>query len=85
MSQADFFAGAECELAPRARRGDPATSHGAAAAATSLSGDHHMLILASLQRGAAGADGIAARCRLSGHQVLKRMAELERIDRKSVV
>jgi len=64
---------------PRARKRDPATSHAAAAAAASLSGEHQAAILAALARfGALGKDGIAARTRLSGVQVCRRLPELER-------
>ena len=64
---------------PRARRTDPATSHQAAAKAKDLQAGHHGNILGVLHRfGPLGVDGIAARCGLTGHQVGKRMIELER-------
>jgi predicted ArsR family transcriptional regulator len=65
---------------PRARRTDPATSHKAAAEAKAVQANHHGNIIAVLSRfGPQGVDGIAARCGLTGHQVGKRMVELERL------
>ena len=62
-----------------ARRTDPATSHAAAAQAVALAADHHALILAALRtHGPAGKSAIATRIGLDGHQVGKRMAEMER-------
>jgi predicted Rossmann fold nucleotide-binding protein DprA/Smf involved in DNA uptake len=61
-----------------ARRSDPATSHKAAQQARALAADHHGRILAALQRGPAGKSAIAARIGLDGHQVGKRMAEMQR-------
>lgn len=77
--QPDLFQSSARASMPLARHSDPATSHQAAAQAVQLAADQHIVILAALGRGPAGADGIAARCRLSGHQVLKRMSELERM------
>lgn len=65
---------------PRARRTDPATSHAAAKSAKSLQHNHHGNILLVLYGcGPLGVDGIAVRCGLTGHQVGKRMIELERL------
>lgn len=61
-----------------ARRTDPVTSHAAAAQSGSLRSEHARIILAALERGPAGASGIAARCGLLPHQVNKRLAELAR-------
>ena len=62
-----------------ARRTDPATSHAAAASAPVA--NHQAKILDELAIGPAGASGIAARCRLSSHQVNKRLTELARSGR----
>lgn len=65
---------------PRARRTDPQTSHQAAAKAKDLQASHHADIIATLAvYGPKGVDGIAAFCGLTGHQVGKRMIELERL------
>ena len=64
---------------PAARRLDPPTSHEAAASAKGLQAAHARLILSTLeQHGKLGADGIAARSRLDGHQVGKRLHELQK-------
>jgi hypothetical protein len=63
--------------APLARRDDPSTSHAAAAAARELQRHHHEVILAALRKyGPMGKDGIAARTRLDGVQVCRRLPEL---------
>jgi predicted ArsR family transcriptional regulator len=52
----------------------------AAAEAKAVQANHHGNIIAVLSRfGPQGVDGIAARCGLTGHQVGKRMIELERL------
>lgn len=62
-----------------ARRTDPATSHAAADQARELAADHHGRILAALrEHGPAGKSAIADRIGLDGHQVGKRMAEMQR-------
>ena len=62
-----------------ARRTDAATSHAAAARACALAADHHSRILSALRdHGAAGKSAIADRIGLDGHQVGKRMAEMQR-------
>ena len=65
---------------PRARASDPVTSHQAAASAKDLAKEHHALILRMLRCGPGGADAIAARTcgKLSGHQVNKRLGEMQR-------
>ena len=67
-----------CFDKPPARRSDPPTSHAAAAAVRTFSGEHHQAILAALALGPAGASGIAARCGLMAHQIGKRINELAR-------
>jgi predicted ArsR family transcriptional regulator len=68
------------EAVPLARRTDPETSHQAAASAKELAVRHHGLILDCLKRhGAHGKDGIAARTRLDGVAVCRRLTELERM------
>jgi len=63
---------------PRARRTDPATSHEAAAAARELVMRHRAAIVACLQaHGPLGKDGIAARTRLTGVAVARRMCTLQ--------
>jgi len=64
---------------PRARSSDPATSHAAARSAKELQADHCATIRAALDKyGPMGKDGIAARTRLDGVQVCRRLVELER-------
>jgi predicted ArsR family transcriptional regulator len=64
---------------PRARSFDASTSHAAASAARSLQAQHADQILACLRKhGAMGKDGIAARTKLDGVQVCRRLVELER-------
>jgi predicted ArsR family transcriptional regulator len=64
---------------PLARRTDPATSHQAASQAKELRIRHHGVIMACLFRhGPLGKDGIAARTRLDGVAVCRRLTELER-------
>jgi hypothetical protein len=58
-----------------ARRSDPATSH--AAAATAPVAEHQAKILEALTIGPAGASVIGQRCGLDGHQVGRRIKELE--------
>lgn len=65
--------------APRARRSDPVTSHLAAQSAVELQKAHFEIILTCLKNhGALGKDGIAARTRLDGVAVARRLPELER-------
>lgn len=62
-----------------ARRTDPATSKAAAIAAVELRAQHQALILDALKRhGPLGKDAIAARTRLTGVQVCRRLTELQR-------
>lgn len=64
---------------PRARSRDPETSKLAALAARELQAAHCDEILACLRKhGALGKDGIAARTKLDGVQVCRRLVELER-------
>jgi hypothetical protein len=64
---------------PAARRRDPDTSHIAAAAARDLQVRHQQMILDCLRKhGPLGKDGIAARTRLDGVQVCRRLSELDR-------
>lgn len=62
--------------APKARRADPATSHGAAARAKELQAAHICLILGALRQGPAGKDRIARRAGLTGVAVARRCSEL---------
>lgn len=65
-----------------ARHNDPATSHLAAQMAIVFIEDHCSRIVEALaEYGPMGADGIARYVDLSGHQVGKRMKELERAGR----
>ncbi len=65
---------------PLARRTDPATSHQAAAAARELQSLHRDVIVACLRRhGPMGKDGIAARTRLDGVAVARRLTEMQRL------
>lgn len=65
---------------PGVRRCDPATSHQAAASAVDLQAKHHALIIECLRRvGPLGKDGLAARTRLDGVQVCRRLTELARL------
>lgn len=64
---------------PRARHRDPITSKQAAHAAKALQAAHCDEILDCLRRhGELGKDGIAARTKLDGVQVCRRLVELER-------
>lgn len=64
---------------PRARHSDPSTSHGAAIRAKQLQAAHVALILGALQMyGPMNVDRIAAVVKLNGHQVGKRVGELEK-------
>jgi hypothetical protein len=66
--------------APRARRHDPATSHAAAESAVELSARHRQIILACLKKhGPMGKDAVAARTRLDGVQVCRRLSEMQRL------
>jgi predicted ArsR family transcriptional regulator len=70
---------ADLDQAPRARRKDPVTSHLAAQSAAELQKAHFEIILVCLKKhGALGKDGIAARTRLDGVAVARRLPELER-------
>ncbi len=63
---------------PRARHRDPITSKLAASAAKQLQAAHCDEILSCLRKhGAMGKDGIAARTKLDGVQVCRRLGELE--------
>jgi DNA-binding MarR family transcriptional regulator len=71
--QRDLFA------RPLSRRGDPATSHAAAARAADLKAAHQRIVLEALRKfGAMGKDAIAARTRLDSTQIGRRLAEIER-------
>lgn len=59
-----------------ARTSDPATSHKAAARATTFRGDHARRIVAALELGPAGQTEIAARAGMTVAQVSKRLKEL---------
>jgi len=62
-----------------ARHTDPATSHMAAQMAVVFLDDHYSLIVSALEEfGPMGVDAIGRCINLSGHQVGKRMGELER-------
>jgi predicted ArsR family transcriptional regulator len=65
---------------PLARRTDPHTSHAAAHQAKALAADHQRAILACLDsHGPMGKDAIGAHTLLTGHQVGKRLPELQRM------
>jgi predicted ArsR family transcriptional regulator len=66
------------ELAPpQARRGDPFTSHDAAASARELQARHHRMIVDALRsHGPLGKDRIAQVLGLTGVAVARRMSEL---------
>jgi len=62
---------------PLCRASDPIESYQAADAARLTKESHKRLIIAILeQHGPQGVDGIAAFCRLTGHDVGKRVVEL---------
>lgn len=64
----------------RARSLDPATSHAAADQAQDLARQHFNLIVHCLQRfGPLGKDGISYLIGLNGHQVGKRLPELQKM------
>jgi predicted ArsR family transcriptional regulator len=63
------------------RNSDPISIHQAADMAASLRERHKRLILADLNaNGPAGKDRIAARVKLDGVQVCRRLSELERLN-----
>jgi predicted transcriptional regulator len=62
-----------------ARRGDPATSHKAAAAVPEIRGDHARRILEALAAGPAGQTEIAERSGLASVQVNRRLHELRKV------
>jgi hypothetical protein len=64
---------------PLARRSDPATSHAAADASAGLRHEHEARILEALKLGPAGKDLIADRANLTGVQVARRMAKLQKL------
>jgi len=61
-----------------ARRGDPDTSHAAAAQLGGVRAEHQRLILEALAVGPGTADEIGRRCGLLAHAVGKRLGEMER-------
>lgn len=61
-----------------ARRGDPVTSHAAAAAAREFAGDHERRILEALADGPGNKDELAERTGLSEQQVIRRIHALVR-------
>lgn len=73
----DLFA--PCTLA---RVDDPETSHAAAARVREFGGEHHALIIGVLRDYPRGltVHEIAAHCRLTAHEVGKRIAELDRAE-----
>jgi predicted ArsR family transcriptional regulator len=79
MMQADFFCALPADLARvLSRRTDPQTSKDAAAQAGALRDRHHAVIVRCLRtHGPLGKDGIAARTRLDGVAVCRRLGELQ--------
>lgn len=77
MSQPDLF---ETPARILARRGNPATSHAAAARVKEFASKHQAQILAALDKHPAGltVHEIAAFCQIDAHAVGKRMNELQR-------
>lgn len=68
------------ELLPLARRGDPATSHQAAASAKEMAIRHSRAIQYVLKEfGPNGKDGIASLTKLSGVQVARRLSEMHKL------
>jgi len=64
---------------PLARASDPVTSFESAARVDEFRASQERLIVSVLEQyGAMGVDGIAARCRLTGHAVGKRLVKLQR-------
>ena len=62
----------------RVRASDPITSFLAADSVHTFASQHSAAILQCLALGPAGKDGIAAHIGLDGHQIGKRLTELER-------
>ena len=69
---------ADLPLWAACRRSDPITSHIAAAMAGSIRSDHQRRILAALADEPASKSELADRTGLDGHQIGKRLPELER-------
>lgn len=61
----------------RARRGDPSTSHEAAAGAKDFDAEHYQRILSALGEQELGGSEISSRSGLDRNQVSRRMKELE--------
>lgn len=70
-----------------ARAENPATSHQAAERVLEFAGQHHAMILGVLREHPEGmtVHEVAAYCRLTAHEVGKRVAELERAQRIATV
>lgn len=64
---------------PRARKGDPLTSHQAAAKAAIAAPSHRNIILSALRRGPATAHELEARTGILAHKILKRLPELQQL------
>lgn len=73
----------ETERAPKARAGDPPTSHEAGAKSETFAAGHRAAILAALVEGPASKTVLAARTGIDGVAVARRMKEL--LDAGSVV
>lgn len=72
---------ADLPLVRLCRRADPATSHEAAAKATTFAGDHREQIIAALAAGPAGQTELARRTGLTVAAVSRRLCELKRAGR----
>lgn len=64
---------------PRVRASDPITSFEAADQTKDLASKHYAMIVECLKDGPLGKDGIAQKLGLDGHQIGKRLPELERM------
>jgi len=64
---------------PRVRSNDPITSFQAADEAKELASKHHKMIVEALKGGTMGKDGIAYATGLDGHQVGRRLSELQKM------
>lgn len=64
---------------PRVRASDPITSFESADQAKELASRHYKLIVEALKKGATGKTGIAKITGLDGHQVGRRLSELQKM------
>jgi len=79
MKLSDLFGGHPLRLFPRVREDDPITSY-EASDKVDFAGEHYDIILGALTKyGPLGKDGIAAKTKLEGNQVARRLSEMQKL------